>query len=65
MGKLPYEVANLEQVIGISGGLYHTCALLPGNKGACWGLNSTGQLGTGDTKGHNKPVHLTIVPNET
>eukprot|EP01083_Nonionella_stella_P304493 1058475_1 len=33
----------------IAGGYDHTCALSTGNKVKCWGYNSHGQLGYGDT----------------
>lgn len=36
-------------------GVYHTCALLDNNTVKCWGSNSHGQLGYGDTASRNKP----------
>ena len=39
----------------ISGGDSGTCALLDNYTVKCWGRNTTGQLGYGDTKHRNKP----------
>jgi alpha-tubulin suppressor-like RCC1 family protein len=35
---------------GFTGGTGHGCALFDGGCLVCWGLNSQGQLGLGDTK---------------
>ena len=34
---------------GLAAGYTHTCAILDNNSVKCWGLNSSGQLGQGDT----------------
>jgi alpha-tubulin suppressor-like RCC1 family protein len=41
------DASTLSDVLVIALGSSHTCALLP-EAGACWGLNSAGQLGVGD-----------------
>ncbi len=45
---VPVKVANL-QALSITSGRDHVCALLLDSSLKCWGSNSNGQLGTGDT----------------
>ena len=48
----PQTVNGLSgKVQSLTAGNYHTCALLQGGAVQCWGLNSYGQLGNGDTSG--------------
>ena len=37
----------------------HSCALLTGGSVDCWGLNSNGQLGTGDMNDKHTPTGVT------
>jgi len=39
----------LTGVVSTSGGNYHGCAVVTGGRLRCWGYNSDGQLGTGNT----------------
>ena len=41
---------------GLSAGAKHTCAILDDDSITCWGDNSKGQLGTGDTISQSIPV---------
>jgi Alpha-tubulin suppressor and related RCC1 domain-containing proteins len=56
----PVIVANigttLPRAVAIATGYGHTCALLEDGRVACWGLNSVGQLGVGDTTNRTTPV---------
>ena len=45
----PQSVQNLTNITQIDAGSYHTCALVQNGDVYCWGHNSTGGLGTGDT----------------
>ena len=42
--------------IAIAAGMAHTCAVLGDMTVSCWGSNSHGQLGTGDTTNLLRPV---------
>lgn len=43
----PTQVSLIDNAIGITAGLIHTCALLQDGSARCWGDNSWGQLGDG------------------
>ncbi len=46
---LPTVVSSLTEVVQVSAGTVHTCALLAGGTARCWGRNGSGQLGDGTT----------------
>lgn len=52
----PVQVVNLDEVVAIAAGWSHTCAVLEEGSVFCWGSNSSGQLGTGNTQDHAFPV---------
>ncbi|KYF91466.1 hypothetical protein BE17_44695 [Sorangium cellulosum] len=45
----PVNLGTGKTAIAIAAGQYHTCALLNDNSVKCWGYNSSGQLGLGNT----------------
>ena len=47
--------------ISIDAGTDHTCAILDDGNMSCWGANSFGQLGTGDTTASSTPVGVTFL----
>eukprot|EP00798_Chlamydomonas_sp_ICE-L_P021652 gene21652-28665_t len=63
---LPYvDLGTNRNATAIAAGIAHTCAILDGGQLKCWGLNSHGQLGLGDSvsrgddeeeMGNNLPV---------
>lgn len=55
----PVAVSGLASgVASVSLGVAHTCALLTSGGVRCWGNNSYGQLGTGDTVGTRVPADV-------
>ena len=46
----------LAGVVALAAGGAQTCALLTGGAVDCWGDNSNGQLGTGDTSDRHTPT---------
>ena len=49
----------LAGVVALAAGGWHTCALLASGGVDCWGWNSNGQLGTGDTAIRYTPTGVT------
>ena len=45
----------------IAAGSEHTCAILDDGNMSCWGANSFGQLGTGNTVASSSPVAVSFV----
>jgi alpha-tubulin suppressor-like RCC1 family protein len=56
----PVSVVSLTNVINISAGYGHTCAVLSTGSYtiSCWGANSYGQLGHGNTTDSSSPVQV-------
>jgi len=57
----PTTVPGLANVIALSAGSYHTCAVLIDGTARCWGDNAKGELGNGDSgTGHLSNVPVTV-----
>lgn len=54
---------NLSNVVQVSVGLYHTCALTSGHQVYCWGDNSYGQLGVGNYDNSALPKLISSLSN--
>jgi alpha-tubulin suppressor-like RCC1 family protein len=52
------QVNRLSDVVWISSGANHTCAIKSDGTAWCWGNNEYGQLGNGDTKKRTVPVQV-------
>jgi alpha-tubulin suppressor-like RCC1 family protein len=60
----PVNVSGLsESVVAIAAGSEHTCATATGGAMACWGANSSGQLGNGTNVNRNTPVNVPGLPS--
>jgi alpha-tubulin suppressor-like RCC1 family protein len=59
------DVIDLEnEVISVSSGSDHTCAITSAGKGKCWGDNSYGKLGDGTTISRSTPVDVSELFSE-
>ncbi|MCX7177083.1 MAG: hypothetical protein NT159_24815 [Proteobacteria bacterium] len=62
----PVSVSSISNVLAVSAGNNHTCALLGNGTLQCWGINDSGQLGNGSTNGFNSvpnPVTVRSISN--
>lgn len=60
--SLPVRVANLpNDVVAITAGRTHTCALRGGGELVCWGFNESGQLGDGTNTTRWTPVAVASI----
>ena len=58
----PMAVPGLEDIVNLSAGHGHTCAIAEDGAGWCWGQNGIGQLGSGAPPGASGPVRVAGVP---
>lgn len=52
----PFRVSVLTDILTMSAGFNHTCAVRTNGVAHCWGANDLGQLGDGTNIDRNKPV---------
>lgn len=58
----PLDVTGLQSdVVKISAGSYHSCALLTSGRAKCWGANIDGQLGNGKKSLGGEPLPVDVV----
>jgi alpha-tubulin suppressor-like RCC1 family protein len=58
-------VKGLANVVSVSVGVHHACALLEDNSVKCWGKNGRGQLGDGTIEDRLEPVTVVQLASET
>jgi alpha-tubulin suppressor-like RCC1 family protein len=60
----PVNVSTLtgsSRVVSLTGGPWHSCALMVNGSGRCWGYNAYGQLGNGTTTNTSTPTTVSSV----
>lgn len=56
MRNVPGQVVGVTDAVELAAGRFTSCARLSGGSVMCWGQNTNGELGTGDTKASKVPV---------
>ena len=54
----PVRVGTASDWVSVTSGRWHSCAIRSSGSLSCWGENSSGQLGLGDTVGRDVPTAL-------
>jgi alpha-tubulin suppressor-like RCC1 family protein len=57
----PTLISGVTDVRGVAVGADHVCAALGDGTARCWGLNSSGQIGNGETNPTSEPQPITTV----
>jgi len=52
------SISGLTDVVQVSAGFSHTCAILKDDSVKCWGRNDKGQLGIGSNIDNNSPQNV-------
>ncbi len=52
------DAASAQEIIPITGGEDHTCAISSSGGAKCWGYGGEGQLGNGDARSQYRPVNV-------
>ena len=60
MEIISQSAVPLADVVQISSGGFHTCALKANGQARCWGRGTSGQLGSGSGVGANNPVAVVV-----
>lgn len=60
----PVLPTSATQADKVAAGALHTCAVTATNQAACWGYNSSGQIGTGTNNDWNVPYVATTIPED-
>jgi len=63
LGEARLDSPRAQDSTKISAGLNHTCAVLTDGTLWCWGSNSEGQLGTGNTTSQTSPIRVGTASN--
>jgi pimeloyl-ACP methyl ester carboxylesterase len=64
--KTPVSVSGLTSgVVSIGLGKYHSCAVISDGTAKCWGRNTNGQIGNGDTTNQTSPAAVSGLTNAT
>jgi alpha-tubulin suppressor-like RCC1 family protein len=58
----PMQVPQLTDVVSLSVGERHACAIQRGGRVVCWGANGSGQLGNGSTQDSPSPAPVSALP---
>ncbi len=61
---VPNYVLNLTNVVDLTAGSLHTCALTDAGEVWCWGENTSGQLGDATNLNSNQPVLVKGLPSQ-
>jgi len=56
--SVPVDVVGINDAKSISGGYWHTCALLSSGAVKCWGSGLHGELGNGSNTDSSVPVDV-------